>query len=269
MQYDYMRAYLDFYTRRTTADRARGSPSRYRDYPVTPLAGARFARTSCNHLDEAAGKADGAQVDPEEPRPSARRALAAEEPALALEVESRKRHPRATSNLEIRRGPLLPDGRRVPVLDASVRAARTRARSRSSGRTDSEARRLLPGRQERAHVRVCRSEFQNANVLIEVHGGGLTRRKAYYANSLDVHVGRERYGQLKRRPRRESGRPLPHRLRQGVRAHGRTVSVQLLQGRLHRPPRPLRLHVAVGQAGPRRATLLGTRAQRRTGRGHP
>ncbi|MFH0945354.1 MAG: hypothetical protein V2A76_09175, partial [Planctomycetota bacterium] len=51
------------------------------------------------------------------------------------------------------------------------------------------------------------AEFQSSNVLVEVRGGGISRRQAYYANSLSVQLI-ENYGQLKV-THRETDRPLP------------------------------------------------------------
>ena len=39
-------------------------------------------------------------------------------------------------------------------------------------------------------------EFHSSNVLVEIRGGGLSRRQAYYSNSLAVQMV-ESYGQLK------------------------------------------------------------------------
>jgi hypothetical protein len=49
-------------------------------------------------------------------------------------------------------------------------------------------------------------QFENSNVLIEVRAGGVTRRQAYYANSLAVRW-MENYGQLEV-AHKSTGKPL-------------------------------------------------------------
>ena len=51
------------------------------------------------------------------------------------------------------------------------------------------------------------AEFQNANVLVEVRAAGITRRQAYYANSLTAHFI-ESYGQVQV-TETAGGKPLP------------------------------------------------------------
>ncbi len=49
--------------------------------------------------------------------------------------------------------------------------------------------------------------FANSNVLVEIVGGGLTKSRAYYSNSMAVQVI-ENYGQVAVK-HQTSGRPLP------------------------------------------------------------
>lgn len=196
VQYDYMRAYLDFFS----ADHAvaRGIAERYRDYPVLRWR-SRF-RDMLNHLDEAEGKA----VAPgdREKRTERQTRLAAEEPALDLQVESQRvtLAYRNLKSVEIRYYRM-----DVEFLFSTHPFVQQGSGSFAFIRPNGSESRNLPQGKAALTFELPR-EFRNANVLIEVYGGGITRRQAYYANSLDV-TWTERYGQL-RVAHRKSSQPL-------------------------------------------------------------
>ena len=60
---------------------------------------------------------------------------------------------------------------------------------------------MLPAGQEN-HVFALPKEYQSANVLVEITGGGLTKAEAAYANELDVQVS-EGFGRLQVRHARD------------------------------------------------------------------
>jgi hypothetical protein len=196
VQYDYMRAYLDFFS----ADHAiaRGIAERYRDYPVLRWR-SRF-RDVLNHLDEAEGKV--VTRGDEESRTERQTRLAAEEPALDLRVESRRitLAYRNLKSVEIRYYRM-----DVEFLFSTHPFVQQGAGSFAFIRPNGSETRNLPGDRSTVTFALPRA-FLNANVLIEVQGAGITRRQAYFANALDV-TWTERYGQL-RVAHRESRRPL-------------------------------------------------------------
>jgi len=197
VQYDYMRAYLDFYTQDHTV--ARGVAERYRDYPV-PHWRARFQEV-LQQLDEADGKARGDAATGDDPALQ-QGVLAAAQPALDLAVEARRvtlRY-RNLDRCAVRYYPMdveflfstHPFVQQGDAAFAYIRASRTEPRDLPAG---GELTFDLP------------AEFQNGNVLVEVRGAGITRRQAYYANSLTTQFV-ETYGQVLV-SEAAGGRPLP------------------------------------------------------------
>jgi len=197
IQYDYMRAYLDFFTPGTAV--AREIAERYRNYPAT-----RWQKLFANvrsQLAEVEG-ADVAQVNPKN-REQRQVAIAEKQPALDLDVEARRvtiRYKNVES-VEIR----------YYEMDVEFLFSTHPFVQQGSGSfafiqpNYSETRQLMPGKTELTFD--LPQQFLNSNVLIEVQGGGITRRKAYYANSLAVQWV-ENYGQLKV-TQAKTGKPLP------------------------------------------------------------
>lgn len=186
IQYDYMHAYLDFFTDDHVV--ARGIAERYREHPVQRWR-ARF-QDVLNQLDEAQGAA--VAVSDSEDRDQRQTELAASEPALALAVEAR-RVTLGYQNLE-----------QVEVsyyeMDVEFLFSTSPFVQQGSGsfayirpnRSD-----VLDLPQNRAEVAFeLPNEFQSSNVLVEVRGGGKSVRRPYYANQLGVQT-MESYGQLK------------------------------------------------------------------------
>jgi hypothetical protein len=193
LQYDYMRAYLDFFTPAHAV--ARSIAEQYRDHPVARWRD-RF-RDVLSQLDEAEGKnvVAGGPGD----RTRNQTALAATEPALELAVEGRRialRH----KNLEacevnyyemdveflFSTHPFVQQGA-SSFAWIKPNLVETKALAKEGGELAFD----LP------------SQFQNANVLVEVRAGGITRRQACFANSLAVSYGQLQVDQA------GSGKPLP------------------------------------------------------------
>jgi hypothetical protein len=198
LQYDYMRAYLAFYT--PDPGVARRVAEAYVDHPVQRWR-ARF-RDVLAQLDEAEGKGAAGAQDPES-RDQQQGALAASEPSLELHVEAR----------------------RVTLTYANVSAAEVRYRAMDIELLFSTNPFLASGASSSVSIKPNRAdtlalpqgqdtlsfdlptEFQGDNVLVEVRAGGVVRSEAYFANDLRVQ-GLESYGQVAVR-RATDGVPLP------------------------------------------------------------
>ncbi|MBK8979446.1 MAG: hypothetical protein IPM29_26400 [Planctomycetes bacterium] len=198
IQYDYMRAYLDFFS----ADHAvaRGIAERYRDHPVTRWRD--LFREVLAQLDEAEGKTAGRTGDTESPG-AGRPDLAATEPTLELSVDGRR--------LKLRYGNLGECEVAYYRMDIEFLFSTNPFVQQGSGSFQfirpnrSDPLRLPAGQSELTFE--LPEEFANANVLVEVRGAGIVRRQACYANSLAVQVI-EGYGQV-RVTDAGTGRPLP------------------------------------------------------------
>ncbi|MCB9872480.1 MAG: hypothetical protein H6837_21685 [Planctomycetes bacterium] len=196
IQYDYMRAYLDFFS--PEHDQARTIAGQYRDYPV--LRWRRLFAEIGQQLDEAGGKAV-AKGDKDD-RTRRQTELAAQEPALDIDIEAQKitlTH-RNLDSCEVRYYKM-----DVEFLFSTQPFVQQGSGSFAFIRPNKSETRNL-SKTANSSVFDLPEEFRNANVLVEVHAGGITRRKAHYANSLDI-VWNEGYGQLKV-AERKSGRPL-------------------------------------------------------------
>ncbi len=195
VQYDYLRAYLDFFSAEHAV--ARGIATRYQDYPI-PHWRSRFKEILAQ-LDEADGAARAGDGDPA----AQQGVLAATEPALELAVEGRRvalRYRNLTAcevsyyRMDVEflfsTHPFVQQGD-----DAFAYIRPNLSQVRSLVAEGKETVFDLP------------AEFQNANVLVEVRAGGITRRQAYYANSLTAHFI-ESYGQVQV-TETGNGRPMP------------------------------------------------------------
>lgn len=185
LQYDYLAAYVDFFS----ADHAlaRGIAEQYQDHPV-PRWRERF-QTVLRQLDEAEGRAPSAGSGED---PTGTEALLAGEAALDLEVTGGQvvLHHTGIESAEVRyyamdveflfsTNPFVQQGtgsfayvrpnRQDPlVLDPTAKSTRF----------------PLP------------AEFASSNVIVEVRGAGVIRRTAHYANALSV-LTVESAGQVK------------------------------------------------------------------------
>ncbi|MBI4879205.1 MAG: cell envelope integrity protein TolA [Planctomycetes bacterium] len=196
LQHDYLRAYLDFFSDEHAL--ARDIAERYADYPVERWRN--MFQDVLNQLDEAKGQP--AAAGEAEEREGAQDGLAAREPALELKVEGQRvslSHQNVASceinyyamDIEFlfSTSPFVQQGL---GSFAYIRPNRTDRVALAAG--ESETSLGLP------------AELQNQNVLVEARAGGITRRQAYFANSLAVQMI-EAYGQLKV-TRAGSGAPL-------------------------------------------------------------
>jgi hypothetical protein len=180
LQYDYLSAYLAFFT--GDATRARAVAERHRDHPV-PHWRRRFAEV-LRQLDEAEGKVapptDAATGD----------ALAAQAPALELGATGR--------NLTVRAQNLPRCEVRYYVLDVEF-AFSARPFADQNGTQAAfvqpnlaETRELPPSGELTFELP---PQFHRQNVLVEVRGGGLQRSQTCFANALAVRL-LETQGQL-------------------------------------------------------------------------
>jgi len=197
LQYDYLTAYLDFFSERPTV--ARGIAERYLDHPV-PRWRERFEQIVAQ-LDEAEGRATG--IVDEDDTSERNTQLAASEPALELAVEGRRVRLTHANLARVEVGYYPMD---VEVLFSSspfvqgggagafsyVEPLRrdTVELAAGSGETGFE----LP------------AEYANANLLLEVRAGALVRRETVFAGSLAVQW-MDNYGQV-RVTHADSGRAL-------------------------------------------------------------
>jgi len=196
LQYDYFRAYLDFFSDVPAV--AREIAQAYRDYPVERWR-ARFLDV-LHQLDEVEGKAAPAS-DPDD-RTQRQTRLAAAEPVLELEVEARKVRIRYR-NLEACEVAWYPMD--VEFLFSSNPFVKQEGGAFAFVRPNRVDRVVLPT--DRNEISLDLPEaLRNANLLVEVRAGGKAARQAYFASSLAVEL-MENYGQL-RVTHAETGRPL-------------------------------------------------------------
>jgi hypothetical protein len=180
VQYDYLAAYLAFFT--GDVQRARTIATARKDHPV-PHWQQRFA-TVLAQLDEAEGKAPAAGTDA---APDA----AATAPALELAL--------AGTNLQLGWKNLAQCEVHYHELDVEF-AFSAQPFAADDGSTASfvmpnlvETVTLPPG--QASHTVPLPERFRQKNVLVEVRGGGLVRSKRYFANALDVRC-LETFGQV-------------------------------------------------------------------------
>jgi hypothetical protein len=196
LQYDYMAAYLDFFT----DDRrlARGLAERYVDHPVDRWR--LLFREVVQQLDEAEGRT-ASLVDPDD---AAQRqtALAGTEPALELALAGRRLELAHANLSEVEIGyypmdvEFLFSARPFAAVDeGAVAWVEPRRRDRLA---------LVAGARSTAFE--LPAEFATANVLVEVRGGGIVRRATVLASTLAVQWV-ETFGEL-RVTQADSGRPL-------------------------------------------------------------
>ena len=196
LQYDYMRAYLDFFTDDHAL--ARQIAQKYLKHPVERWR-VRFQQI-VDHLDEAQGRAVAGR-DPDN-REDRQTVLASQEASLTLAVEARR------VSIEYRKVKSV----EVNYYDMDVESLFS-AHPFVQGASGSFAY-VRPNFREQRNCPADKSKlsfdlpemFRNANVLVEVRAAGLTKRQPYYANSLTVHLA-ENYGQLTVTQSR-SGKPL-------------------------------------------------------------
>ena len=181
LQYDYLGAYLCFFT--GDAARARALAEPYRAHPVAHWR-ERFAAVLAQ-LDEAAGKSANSSATPSQDQ------LAASEPALELAGEGRA--------LVLRYRNLARCELRWYPLDVEV-AFSAKPFAPAEGQAAAYVQPLLASTvalpADKAELALeLPAQFRTANVLVEVRAAGLTRARTLFANALDARF-LEAYGQV-------------------------------------------------------------------------
>ena len=186
LQYDYFRAYLDFY--RDRPERARRIALGYKDHPVERWRKL-FAQVA-SQADEILADGDLVVDDPRD-REQKQARLAASSEALDLEIADRHveiRHRNlAAATLNFYKMDLEFLFSANPFVDSDI------TRFRFIKPNLSRALEFVAGT-ESAKLPLP-EEFRNENVLVEIVGGGKSKAHAYFANSLDVTIARS-YGRL-------------------------------------------------------------------------
>ncbi len=197
LQYDYMRAYLAFFSE--TPATARAIAERYADHPVSRWRA--MFQDVLHQLDEASGM--GAQRSDPDNRVQAQNELAAAEPSLELRVESRRVHLRHQNLEQCSVSYYLMD---VEFLFSTHPFVQQGSGAFAYVKPNREDRVALAAA-DRETVFDLPAEFANANVLVEVRGAGLVQRQPYFANSMAVRMI-DSYGQLEVTDH-DRGRPMP------------------------------------------------------------
>lgn len=186
IQYDYMRAYLDFFS--DSPQVAGDIAAAYANYPV-PHWRKRFAAIG-EQLDEArgltAGRAGGISDS------TAQAGGRSEEAVLELELEN--------GELVLQHGQLQSCELRYYVMDVEFLFSKSPFVRQGANAFDYVKPNLIVQQSLAADQRQTRlplpAAFRSANVMIEARGGGLRRRQTHFANSIRVQMI-ENSGQLK------------------------------------------------------------------------
>ena len=186
MQYDYCRAYLDFYTQEYP--RARTLALKYANHPVD-----RWKNTFAaiiNQLDEAEGK-DGKVVDPES-KEQKQAQLAASEASFDFNIDAKKINLNYQNLTSVKVSYYL--------MDVELLFSRNPFVAQSGNQfafikpNASKNLELIKG-QAKASFELP-EEYAKKNVLVEISAGAKTISLPYYANAMSVQVI-ETYGQVK------------------------------------------------------------------------
>lgn len=188
LQYDYLAAYLDFFTDEHA--KARGIAAKYADHPVDRWRNVFAAIVA--QLDEAEGKA--AKVADAEDRGQQQTQLAATEPNFDFQVEAKQIRLNHQNLDSVRVNFYLMDVEllfsRNPFVQqfrgqfSAIRPNHTEVVQLKQADAAGSTKILLP------------AALTNKNVLVEITGGGQTKSQAYYSHSLAVQVI-ENYGQIR------------------------------------------------------------------------
>ncbi len=197
LQYDYLQAYLAFYSEEPSA--ARAIAERYVDHPVERWR-TRFQEVLAQ-LDEIEGKAP--QVIDGDDRDQRQNQLAATDPSLTFKVEDGKLEVLYRNIEELTVNYYRMDLELLFSTNPFVSSDIARFSMIKPNRTDRLA---LDANRERLQISLP-EEFKGENVLVEVSGGGLRKASAYYSNSLRVHLS-PNYGQLQVTQAEDRERPL-------------------------------------------------------------
>ena len=197
LQYDYVKAFADFYSDEHVT--AREIAVAYKDYPIDRWKN-RFADIVAQ-LDEAAGKSAVA-IDKED-RTQAMGQLAAGEPSFEFKIDGKKVHVnfQNLAGAEVNYYPMdiellfssNPFVHDVNDQFSFVKPVKTEALK-------------FPEKTREFEFEVPK-EFVTSNVMIEITSAGVRKSQAYYANAMTVRI-MENYGQVKvSNPKNET--PMP------------------------------------------------------------
>ncbi|HND51037.1 MAG TPA: hypothetical protein PLV92_01520, partial [Pirellulaceae bacterium] len=187
LQYDYLAAYVDFFS--DQPKKARAIAAKYADHPVDRWRNT-FAAVLAQ-LDEIEGKAPPAAIDPED-RQQQQTKLAATEPNFEFTVEAQQLKVTYQNLKSIRVNYYLMD---VELLFSRNPFVQQFSGEFSSIRPNQSAEIKLAD--DKAPITIPLPEaLKNKNVLVELVAAGKTRTQAYYAHSLNVQLV-ENYGQLR------------------------------------------------------------------------
>ena len=193
---DYLAAYVALYRR--DLDGAEATAKRYAEYPVDRWQ--KLFHTVLAHVTEARG----GQPDPADPanREQRQAELAAQSPNFEFTVESRE--------IRLQHQNLAEVTINYYTMDVELLFSRNPFVQQQSGgfsliRPNLSQVVSLAADQKATTIKLP-AEFDHANVLVEIRGGGLVRSAPYYAHSLAVQVN-ENYGQLQVR-QQEDQQPL-------------------------------------------------------------
>ncbi|MGB6045406.1 MAG: hypothetical protein WBF93_19780, partial [Pirellulales bacterium] len=186
MQYDYFAAFINCY--REEPKLARSLTLKYADHPVDRWRRA-FADVAAQ-IDEIEGN-NVALIDKDN-RQQQQTRLAATSPAFDFRVESRKVILNYQNLDKVRVHYYLMD---IELLFSGNPFVQEYGRQFSYIRPNLVQQLELDAAQKTKTFELP-ADLRNSNVLVEITGGGQTKAKAYYANSLDVQVVQD-YGQLR------------------------------------------------------------------------
>ncbi len=196
LQYDYMQAYIDFFS--GTPKRAGEIAAKYKDHPVDRWRNA-FENVR-NQLEEAGGK--GPKVADLEDRDQAQARLAATAKSYEFTVEEKKITVNYQNLKACRVNYYLMD---LELLFSHKPFVQQVTGQFAFVRPNKSEAITLP-EERKTFTFDLPKEYHNANVMVEIVGGGLRKSQAYYAHSLRLQVI-DTYGQV-RVTHRETGQPL-------------------------------------------------------------
>lgn len=186
IQYDYLRAYLDFFS--TDHALARGIAERYRDHPV--LRWRNLFRNVLQQLDEAEGKAV-AVVDDDD-RDQTQTAAGEREASVEMKIEARRIRIEYRNLASCEIGFHEMD---VEFLFSSSPFVQGNAGGAVHVRPNRSLTVALPADRNQIELDLP-EDFRNSNLIVELKAGALRRQQTYFANSLTVQMI-ENFGQLR------------------------------------------------------------------------
>jgi hypothetical protein len=186
LQYDYFTAYLDFYT--DDHKLARKVAERYVDHPIDRWRNA-FAQIAAQ-LDEAEGR--DPQVTDAEDRMQTQTKLAASQASFDFQVESREISLTYQNLDRVQVNYYLMD---IELLFSQNPFVQKHSGRFSHIRPSSTQTVELPA-EETGFTLPLPEQFHNSNVLVEIVGGGQTKSRLSYSNSMSVQMI-DNYGQVR------------------------------------------------------------------------